>query len=192
MNYQRQLFLSFALIIYLIPLAFAENVFTRADQQGIEWIYEDLESTFLVDVMEICTRAGDSQLLLAGSLLLTTYGSPTRARTGKLLTTALGSTGVAVYGLKHLFGRDRPFEIDSGDSSFPSGHASMSFAAATVLGKEYPGIRIPLYTAAGIVGFSRIYLGRHYPSDVLAGMFLGTAIGYLTHRYQGYILKIEF
>lgn len=59
------------------------------------------------------------------------------------------------------------------DPSFPSGHASRAFAAAGLLGQRLRRWRWPLYALASGIGFSRIYLGLHYPSDVLAGALLG-------------------
>jgi undecaprenyl-diphosphatase len=60
--------------------------------------------------------------------------------------------------------------------SFPSGHATVSFACATVLALAVPRLSVPLYTLATLIAFSRIYVGVHYPSDVLAGAVLGIAI----------------
>jgi decaprenylphosphoryl-5-phosphoribose phosphatase len=59
--------------------------------------------------------------------------------------------------------------------SFPSAHASSSFAAARAYGQLVPAG--PLYAVAGAMALSRVYLGVHYPSDVAAGALLGTAIG---------------
>jgi undecaprenyl-diphosphatase len=62
--------------------------------------------------------------------------------------------------------------------SFPSGHATTSFACATVLGVLVPRFRIAFFVLAATVAWSRVYVGVHYPLDVLAGALLGAAIGY--------------
>ena len=60
--------------------------------------------------------------------------------------------------------------------SFPSGHATVAFACATVLVLAVPRLRLPLYALAALIAFSRVYVGVHYPFDVLAGALLGVAI----------------
>ena len=60
--------------------------------------------------------------------------------------------------------------------SFPSGHATVSFACATVLALAVPRLRWPLFALAALISFSRVYVGVHYPFDVLAGALLGVAI----------------
>ena len=63
------------------------------------------------------------------------------------------------------------------DFSFPSGHATIAWAMAIVLSRKEPKWRWLFYTLAFLISFSRIYLGKHYPLDVVAGALLGTAIG---------------
>ena len=63
--------------------------------------------------------------------------------------------------------------------SFPSAHATSSFAAATAMGRVAPGARLPLYALAGAICVTRPYLGMHYPSDVLGGAAFGLLIGAL-------------
>jgi undecaprenyl-diphosphatase len=61
--------------------------------------------------------------------------------------------------------------------SFPSGHTTAAFAFAAVLARERPRHAVAAFVFAALVGLSRIYIGVHYPSDVLAGAILGTAVG---------------
>jgi membrane-associated phospholipid phosphatase len=66
--------------------------------------------------------------------------------------------------------------------SFPSGHATTSFACATVLALAVPKLRVPLIVLAAAIAWSRVYVGVHYPLDVLAGAALGTCVGALVAR----------
>jgi undecaprenyl-diphosphatase len=84
--------------------------------------------------------------------------------------------------LKNRIKRDRPCQrlssihqrISPSDQfSFPSGHTAAAFVVATLLGYLFPIIALPLFTWALLVGFSRIYLGVHYPSDILVGIVIG-------------------
>ena len=90
--------------------------------------------------------------------------------------------------LKELFERDRPFVVEPlpepiarqpATYSFPSGHATVSFAAATVVAARVPRLAVPAYALAAAIAWSRVVVGVHYPLDVLAGAALGVAIGAL-------------
>ncbi len=87
--------------------------------------------------------------------------------------------------LKGLFARPRPCQtLDGirllvgcgGSYSMPSGHATNIFAATVFLGLRFKKLLIPLLAVAFLVGLSRIYVGVHYPSDVVAGALLGSLI----------------
>jgi undecaprenyl-diphosphatase len=88
--------------------------------------------------------------------------------------------------LKSLFARPRPYSglqnvrllvACSGSFSFPSGHAATSFAIASIIGYFSRRTAVPALCIAVLVGFSRIYVGVHYPSDVLAGAAWGGVTG---------------
>lgn len=76
----------------------------------------------------------------------------------------------------------RPLFGPRGSHSFPSVHATNSFAAALVLDAVFPGRRLAFLAAAGLVSYSRVYVGDHWPSDVVAGALLGAMIGWLGRR----------
>ena len=92
---------------------------------------------------------------------------------------------LAALGLKHLIGRHRPYVANplpeplmntQLDLALPSGHAATSFAGATLLGLAAPRLALPFLALAAAIAWSRVYVGVHYPSDVLAGAALGAAI----------------
>ena len=93
---------------------------------------------------------------------------------------------------KELFMRARPYVslggatamVGAGGYSFPSGHATAAFMGAYILSKCF-GRSLVFFSLAVLVAFSRVYLGVHYPTDVLAGAALGTFIGYLVVRLSG-------
>jgi undecaprenyl-diphosphatase len=67
---------------------------------------------------------------------------------------------------------------NGGRYGFPSNHAANSAAAAAVLSAAYPGAALVFAALAAVVAYSRVYVGAHYPGDVLAGLALGAAIGW--------------
>ena len=92
--------------------------------------------------------------------------------------------------LKNLISRPRPCQIDQAfellvsrpsSSSFPSTHSAWAFAAATAIFMRHRKTGAAAYAVAALIAFSRLYLFLHFPTDVLAGMAMGIALGVFAH-----------
>jgi len=138
-------------------------------------------------LMIVATRGGDGWLWYGLGLILLVYGGEQRfAAIG-----AAGSSAVAgiflFRALKHTSRRKRPCEIEPhcwafvlppDKYSFPSGHSITAFAVAVTLGLFYPFLQPCLLALALLIAASRIVLGMHFLSDVIAGSALGAALGF--------------
>lgn len=138
-------------------------------------------------LMMVATRGGDGWLWYGLGLILLVYGGEQRfAAIG-----AAGSSAVAgiflFRALKRTSRRKRPCEIEPhcwafvlppDNYSFPSGHSITAFAVAVTLGLFYPFLQPCLLALALLIAASRIVLGMHFLSDVIAGSALGVALGF--------------
>jgi membrane-associated phospholipid phosphatase len=129
-------------------------------------------------------------ILLIGISFLKNY-SHTRKRS-LYIGASVVSAGIITTILKYSIHRTRPFitypfleKVTSGGSpSFPSGHTTDAFSIATAVSLAYPKwyVIIPAYAWAVAVGYSRMDLGVHYPSDVLVAAIIGTSMAFLCYK----------
>jgi undecaprenyl-diphosphatase len=105
-----------------------------------------------------------------------------------ILLLAVGFSDWTGGRIKHVFERARPNEntalqvvprTDAGGASFYSNHSSNMMTFAVYTSEFFPAAKIPLVGLAGLVAYSRVYNGVHYPSDVLFGMIMGLVWGFL-------------
>jgi membrane-associated phospholipid phosphatase len=120
-------------------------------------------------------------------------------RNGYKAAITIGVAEGLSYGLKLVVNRNRPFVTypdlikrdNVGPYSFPSGHTAGAFACATALTlstKKWQ-VAVPAYAYAGLVGYSRMRLGVHYPTDVLGGALVGIGSGLLTWQIDKWIKR---
>ena len=166
----------------------------------LNWIQDVMQCDFLDWFMAKFTLLGEAGIIwiaLAVAMIITKkyrkYGFLVLA--GLLLGLIIGN-GI----VKNVVMRARPFQVREGikllisapgEYSFPSGHAQSSFIAATIItltNKKFGYAVIPI---AVIMAFSRLYLYVHFPTDILAGIIMGIAIGCFTFFVGKKVLKID-
>jgi undecaprenyl-diphosphatase len=156
------------------------------DSDLFTWVVEHRAAPFdvLFVALSVAGQAGLVWIALAPVLAL-------RARRPVLFTTlvtaaTVWTADILAIALKGAAGRERPYEvIPAADpllrwdvsSSLPSGHAATSAAGAVILAFLLGRYGLPLALLAMAIGFSRVYIGVHYPLDVLAGAAIGIAVG---------------
>ncbi len=162
------------------------ELFLHLDSSLLLWIQEHLRFDALTPLMKFITSLGNAGIiwiLLTLILLLI----PKTRRIGILCVISLLLNVLFCNVLvKQLVARPRPYTRiqdlillvkPARDYSFPSGHTSASFAVAWIVLKKLPKkAGVPLFVLAVLIAFSRLYVGIHYPSDVLGGFLLGTAV----------------
>ncbi|MDP3815951.1 bifunctional DedA family/phosphatase PAP2 family protein [Pseudomonas sp.] len=171
----------------LIGLMYSWPQLTQLDQ-GLLALIQEQRSASLDSLMVLVTRLGDFQTQLAAGVLLCLVLLATRQwRMASFAGMALLGTALANDALKNLFARTRPqVLLEPLDSfSFPSGHSSAAFALCLVLALlagrgQPPRMRLTWLLLGGLpaaaIAGSRVYLGAHWPSDIIAGAVLAACI----------------
>ncbi len=186
--------------ILLIAFVFSAN----AQHKDIEWLrsINANRNTSLDGSMHVVSQT-TYPVALALPIAQLAYGyfghDKLSVNSGWETVAGLGIATVITYGLKYTVQRDRPYITYSGlqpyenetSPSFPSGHTSIAFTTATMLSLQYRKwyVVAPAYLWAGTVGYSRLHLAAHYPSDVLAGAVIGAGSAYLSHIGNKWLQK---
>lgn len=157
------------------------------------WIQENLRADWLTPFMIAFTKLGGLGLIWIVTSLIFLCFKKTRWVGAAGLLALFFSLAVNNVCLKRLIARTRPYEVVEGlqlltkkasDFSFPSGHTGSSFAAATAffltIGKGKA--RWIAIAAAALMAYTRLYIGIHYPTDILGGLITGCLCGYAAYR----------
>lgn len=154
-----------------------------------------LLDSFFLGVTKIAGSYGQFWVVIA--LLLLIFKKTRRAGIAVLIA-YVGVFLLGQYGLKNLISRPRPCQIDTAfpllvsrpsSSSFPSTHSAWAFAGATAIFRQHRKAGIAAYVIAVLIGFSRLYLFLHFPTDVLFGAAMGVALGFAADRLTGFAAK---
>lgn len=159
----------------------------KFDMLILEFIQQNFQNPFLDFIMNLLSFLGEMAVVWFFIMILYVAINKKKYFIFVLALALLMNHFICSGIFKNLIRRIRPFINDStlishawilpASYSFPSGHASSSFCAATILSKCLPNKKVVWYLLAGGIAVSRIYLNVHYPSDILLGALFGTLIG---------------
>lgn len=141
-----------------------------------------LRRPWLDDVMLLSSALGAAGFIWWVTALISMVFPNKRAAAWRMILVVFATWVMADFAMKPLFDRDRPFEADRSitvidampqSRSFPSGHAAMAVAGAIAGARLIPYSAWVWWPLGLIVAVSRVYIGVHWPSDVLAGLLVG-------------------
>lgn len=163
----------------------------------LDFIQEFFRCGFLDKILAFITHLGDAGLIwIAVGIVMLFFKKYRKCGITVLLSLALCATLTSGV-IKPLVGRLRPFQIRNvvpyiappGGFSFPSGHTSSSFAAATAVFLCNKNEGVAAYFLAVLIAFSRLYFYVHFPTDVLAGAALGILCAFAVNKITVKYLK---
>lgn len=155
------------------------------ERRLFQWINGRMHNRFLNFWLYHLTHLGGATLAIGINVLVWAFAPHPWRMTAVQALTSLAVSHVPVAIAKKLYPRRRPYLALPGtrtfrnplkDHSFPSGHTTAIFAWVVPYMAAFPVLSFALLPLGCIVGFSRMYLGLHYPSDVLAGAVIGTGV----------------
>lgn len=149
----------------------------------VESAIQTLRRPALEWAMHALTDACNPTTASATLLAIAAFGGPAGAATARFALAVLVPTNLAVEGLKRATFRARPDgEHKRSNAAFPSSHAANAFAFAVVFARRWRRFAPGFYVAAALVAWSRLYLNRHFPTDVLVGALIGFGFAWLLAR----------
>jgi len=167
-------------VLLSLSLAFSLLAPIEALDGRIQRAVQDARRPWLEPVMRAASDVGQPKILFGALLAVAVFSGPAGPATVRWTLATLIPTNLVVEGTKRAVNRTRPDgESKRSNASFPSSHAANAFAVAAALTRRWPRFGWAMWPAAALVAASRVYLNRHFTSDVLVGAAIGVASAYL-------------
>jgi undecaprenyl-diphosphatase len=165
------------------PTMFLSSLGARDRTLFLRWALTDSSRRARV-IWTFLTNAGGATCTILAATIPLLLGGPFAEAAQQALATLVVSH-LIVQLVKRTVGRPRPSRTTASTAlvlepdrfSFPSGHAAAAMSVAFVYASAYPSLALPLVLLAGAVGISRVFLGVHYPGDVLIGQVIAVLTG---------------
>lgn len=169
------------------------GIIQQFDEQALVWIAENMRCVLLDPFMKLYTQLGNSGMLFITLGVLLLFFKPTRRAGASALCAMLVGLVVVNFTIKPLVARDRPWLVienfvnlvpEHDPNSFPSGHTNAAFAFALAVCMTAPKrwMKVAAVCMAVVMGLSRLYVGVHFPTDVLCGALAGPFCGWAAGR----------
>ncbi|MCR2043244.1 phosphatase PAP2 family protein [Anaerosalibacter massiliensis] len=160
------------------------------DRKILNWFNSTIKSSFLDKFMYMATDLGSGIFNTILLIILILFGNGKLRFVAVEAAISISISQIIVQILKRSLGRERPYKVlqnintfglNLKDYSFPSGHTTAGFSMATIFALNYSYLIIPVIVLAFIIGISRMYLGVHYPTDVVGGIIVGIVPALFVH-----------
>ena len=177
------------------------EVIQNFDTNALLYVQDFLRTPILTAIMVFFSKMGNLGLVWIFTGLVLLISNKTRRGGVFMLVCLLAAYLINDLVIKQLVARIRPYETIQGLSilvapessfSFPSGHTNTSFAAAYALTRAFGKKGAFAYIPAALIAFSRVYVGVHYPTDVLAGMVVGTTVALFIYFLLQKYVRTDF
>lgn len=175
------------------------NLLSSLDDNILLFFQEVIRNPIMTPILRVITTLGNGGAIWIALTILLLILPKTRKVGFMTSLSLIGTLVINNMLLKNLVNRTRPYEVIEGltylvrtptDSSFPSGHSACSFAVACIMFRRLPKkYGVPALILAILIALSRLYVGVHYPSDVLFGTISGILISYAAEAFAGWIMK---
>ncbi len=158
------------------------------DIQLFHFFYKNFKCSFLDKFMTFITHLGGTAFCCLFITVLFLSGS----KVSREIFVALTASHLLVHIIKRIANRPRPCNVLKNITtlvvpleaySFPSGHTTAGFSLAVTLTLTYPAYGIYFLLIAALIGISRIYIGVHYPSDIIIGAMIGSIFSLFIHNF---------
>lgn len=177
-----------------------KKAFRKIDETFFPIFNDKIKNSFFDWLLPKYTYLGGLVFIISLTAIMVLFGKGNIRYIGMQMAFSLIISQGITYSLKSLIARERPYNVLDNlhtfgfvmkDYCFPSGHSSASFTVAVIIALNVPSLAILVLLMAALVAMSRMYVGVHYPTDVIAGIIIGVGSSLIVYNFLlKYVVKV--